>query len=72
MITMYSAVANRTAEIGTLRALGFRRRNILLAFLTESLLLGFIGGCHRIVLRVVHAVYHDLHGKLSDVFRTGV
>lgn len=44
MITMYSAVANRTAEIGTLRALGFRRRNILLAFLTESLFLGFIGG----------------------------
>ncbi len=44
MITMYSAVANRTAEIGTLRALGFRRRNILLAFLAESLLLGFIGG----------------------------
>jgi ABC-type lipoprotein release transport system permease subunit len=45
MITMYSAVSSRTAEIGTLRALGFRRRNILLAFLTESLLLGFIGGC---------------------------
>ncbi len=45
MITMYSAVSNRTSEIGTLRALGFRRRNILLAFLTESLLLGFIGGC---------------------------
>ena len=43
MITMYSAVANRTAEIGTLRALGFRRRNILLAFLTESLLSGFSG-----------------------------
>jgi putative ABC transport system permease protein len=44
MITMYSAVANRTSEIGTLRALGFRRRDILLAFLAESLLLGFIGG----------------------------
>jgi ABC-type antimicrobial peptide transport system permease subunit len=44
MITMYSAVANRTAEIGTLRALGFGRRNILLAFLAESLLLGFTGG----------------------------
>ncbi len=44
MITMYSAVANRTAEIGTLRALGFRRRSILSAFLTESLLLGFLGG----------------------------
>jgi len=45
MITMYAAVANRTDEIGTLRALGFQRRNILLSFLVESLLLGFIGGC---------------------------
>jgi putative ABC transport system permease protein len=44
MVTMYSAVANRTAEIGTLRALGFQRRNILLAFLIESLLLGLLGG----------------------------
>ena len=44
MITMYAAVANRVSEIGTLRALGFRRRNILAAFLIESLLLGFFGG----------------------------
>ncbi|MCI0628971.1 MAG: ABC transporter permease [Acidobacteria bacterium] len=44
MITMYAAVANRTVEIGTLRALGFPRRSILIAFLIESLLLSFIGG----------------------------
>ncbi len=44
MITMYSAVANRTAEIGTLRALGFKRRDILIAFLLESLFLGLLGG----------------------------
>ena len=44
MITMYSAVANRVGEIGTMRALGFRRRSILAAFLAESLLLGLIGG----------------------------
>ena len=44
MITMYAAVANRTAEIGTLRALGFQRRSILAAFLMEALLLGLIGG----------------------------
>jgi ABC-type lipoprotein release transport system permease subunit len=44
MITMYSAVANRTSEIGTLRALGFQRGNILRAFLYESLFLGMIGG----------------------------
>jgi putative ABC transport system permease protein len=44
MITMYAAVASRIGEIGTLRALGFRRRSVLLAFLTESLLLALVGG----------------------------
>jgi ABC-type antimicrobial peptide transport system permease subunit len=37
-------VASRTAEIGTLRALGFRRGAVLGAFLVESLLLALIGG----------------------------
>ena len=44
MITMYAAVASRTGEIGTLRALGFRRATILGAFLAESLFLSLIGG----------------------------
>lgn len=43
MITMYAAVANRTREIGTLRALGFRRNGILGAFLLESLALAVVG-----------------------------
>ncbi len=44
MITMYASVASRTAEIGTLRALGFSRASILTAFLLEALLLGLVGG----------------------------
>jgi ABC-type antimicrobial peptide transport system permease subunit len=44
MITMYASVASRTAELGTLRALGFRRRNVLTVFLGEALLLGLVGG----------------------------
>lgn len=44
MITMFAAVAQRTGEIGTLRALGFRRRAVLIAFLLESLLLSLVGG----------------------------
>ncbi|MBI5020306.1 MAG: ABC transporter permease [Ignavibacteriales bacterium] len=44
MITMYAAVSNRTIEIGTLRALGFRRRNVLFAFLIESLSISIFGG----------------------------
>jgi putative ABC transport system permease protein len=44
MITMYASVSNRVAEIGTLRALGFRRSSVLLAFLFEAVLLGLVGG----------------------------
>jgi putative ABC transport system permease protein len=50
MITMYASVANRTREIGTLRALGFRRTSILIAFLMESLFLGFLGGMAGLLL----------------------
>lgn len=41
--TMYGAIASRAREIGTLRALGFGRGSILLAFLLESLLLCVLG-----------------------------
>ena len=44
MITMFAAVASRIGEIGTLRALGFRRGAVLTAFLGESLLLAALGG----------------------------
>ncbi|MGZ8219351.1 ABC transporter permease [Methylomagnum sp.] len=50
IITMYGAVASRTREIGTLRALGFRRTGILLAFLAEALLLGLAGGVIGVTL----------------------
>jgi len=48
MITMYAQVASRVREVGTLRALGFRRRSVLASFLVESLVLALIGaagGC---------------------------
>jgi putative ABC transport system permease protein len=44
MNTMYAIVAARTREIGTLRALGFSRRSILLSFLVEAVILAAIGG----------------------------
>ena len=44
MITLYASVSNRVAEIGTLRALGFRSRSVLAAFVLEALLLGLVGG----------------------------
>ena len=50
MITMYASVASRTAEIGTLRALGFRSSGILTVFLLEALLLWLIGGIIGLIL----------------------
>ena len=44
MNMMYGTVMARFKEIGTLRALGFRRRSILASFLAESVLLALLGG----------------------------
>jgi putative ABC transport system permease protein len=42
--TMYSAVAARTREIGTLRALGFGSGAVVVSLMLESLLLAVVGG----------------------------
>ena len=44
ILTMYTAVASRTREIATLRALGFNTSSVLLSVLAESVILGGIGG----------------------------
>lgn len=44
VITMYTAVASRTREIATLRALGFGSIPVVISVLAESVLLGSIGG----------------------------
>jgi len=49
MITMFATVAARIGEIGTLRALGFRRSQVLVTFLGESLLLSLVGGVMGVV-----------------------
>ena len=43
MNTMFAEVAHRTAEIGTLRALGFSRTTILTSFVTESVCVAMLG-----------------------------
>ena len=44
ILTMYTAVASRTREIATLRALGFNTSSVLLSVLAEAVILGGIGG----------------------------
>jgi putative ABC transport system permease protein len=43
-ITMNGAVAHRVREIGTLRALGFSGKSVMLSFLIEAVVLSIIGG----------------------------
>ena len=44
MNTMYAQVSARIREIGTLRAIGFSRRSVLLSFVLEALVLCLSGG----------------------------
>lgn len=53
MNTMYATVAGRTPEIGTLRAIGFRRREILASFQWEAILLTALGGVLGAVLSLL-------------------
>lgn len=44
ILTMYTAVASRSREIATLRALGFNSTSVVVSVLVESVILGAIGG----------------------------
>ncbi len=50
MNTMYTAVLERTKEIGIMKAIGAKNSDILLLFLIESGILGLIGGVIGVIL----------------------
>lgn len=51
--TVGMAIMERTREIGTLRALGVKRRGIVGLFAVESMLLGLIGSLVGVILTVI-------------------
>jgi putative ABC transport system permease protein len=44
MNTMFAAISQRSKDIGVLRLMGFRRMQILMSFLFESLVIAILGG----------------------------
>ena len=50
MNTMFTAVSARKRELATMRAIGYKRRTILLAMVIESAFVAFIGGVAGILL----------------------
>jgi ABC-type lipoprotein export system ATPase subunit len=77
--TMYSAVLERTKEIGVLKALGARSRDVLQMFVAEAALIGLAGGIVGTLLAVglarmgnaaVDRLVQSVAGTGIDVFRT--
>ncbi len=68
--TMYSAVANRSREIGTLRALGFQRSSILGSFLFESVVLCLMGGVLGCLATLPFNGLSTGHGEFRNLQRT--
>ena len=62
--TMYSAVAARTREIATLRALGFGSAAVVVALMLESLLLALLGGTVGGVL--AYAGFNNFHAATMN------
>ena len=50
MNTMFAAVSSRKKELATMRAIGYKRRQILLAMVIESAFVALLGGLAGIVL----------------------
>ena len=67
--TMYTAVLERTKEIGVLKALGARRRDVLLLFVAEAAVIGLAGGLVGTLIAIGLA---KLGNALVDRFAQGV
>ena len=62
--TMYSAVAARTREIATLRALGFGSGAVVVALMIESMLLALLGGAVGGIL--AYAGFNNFHAATMN------
>lgn len=65
MNTMYTSVFERTKEIGILKAVGAKRRDIVAIFMIEAGIIGLVGGLGGVAFGfgAAHAV--ELYGQLS-------
>lgn len=68
MNTMFTAVRERTREIGIMKAIGAKNSAILYIFLFEAGIIGFIGGTGGTFLGVVFAKIVELFGKGGNMF----
>lgn len=77
--TLIMSVLERTGEVGTLMALGQKRRDILRLFLSEGLLLGILGGVLGLAIGLILAYILSVVGipmppapGMSTGFKAGI
>ncbi|AFV23469.1 hypothetical protein Mpsy_1261 [Methanolobus psychrophilus R15] len=71
MNIMLVTVAERTREIGLMKALGFTKKDILVLFIIESMVVGLIGGVLGVVLGVTAALAVNSYLELPNIFPIG-
>lgn len=64
--TMYASVLSRSREIGTLRALGFTRGSILVAYITEAVMLSLLAGAFGVALGGLILLFYSGHLGTSN------
>ncbi len=75
--TMFTSVLEKTKEIGIMKAIGTKNKDILLIFLLNSALIGFVGGIGGVIFGVfgsnlVGSLGTNGGGMTSKVFSTAV
>ena len=67
IVTMYMSVSERTKEIGILRALGERKKDIRRLFTSESILIGLFSAILAMVLALITTAIlnHALYGMIK-------
>ncbi len=71
MNIMLVTVAERTREIGLMKALGFTKKDILVLFIIESMIVGLIGGILGVAIGVIAALAVNTFLDLPNIFPVG-
>jgi len=67
--TMFTSVLEKTKEIGTMKAIGAKNRDILLIFVVNSAMVGFVGGVFGVMLGACVSALFPYLGV--SIMRTG-